>query len=45
MKQVVECRSKIIKASICRCGKIVFTEITGGTDGAKEMYEHMSRSE
>lgn len=27
-----------------RCGKIVFTEITGGTDGAKEMYEHMSRS-
>ncbi len=27
-----------------RCGKIVFTEITGGTSGAKEMYEHMSRA-
>ncbi len=27
-----------------RCGKIVFSEITGGTSGAKEMYEHLARA-
>jgi len=27
-----------------RCGKIVFTEITGGTSGAKEMYKYLAKA-